>query len=724
MLKNRFLLITLSILVIIILTAKSWTIQNKLRTDIHEDTRHTLQTVLNTTHKGVKTWVEKNRSIAKAIANTSKLDEIVNLYEKTHSTQEITGTLKPLDKLISALGFQGYSLVGKNNEIISTSFSHPHILKEQSVALKKLWLDNATIGLPVLIQESHESSTDNNRLASMFIGIPLKNRISNQNIALFLLHIDPYKDFNSLLQQGRIGKSGETYAFNEEGLMISESRFDVQLSNVGIIKPRERGILKVEIRDPGINLLKPSASPTNFQGDKAPLTLMAMNATAGQDGYDLEGYRDYRGVPVVGAWLWNPELNFGIATEMDAADAYSNLNSILLAIKVFTVFSIILIIGLCTAFVINRNLLIRQTKELSNARTEAENERQFIKAILDNAIDGIITINKKGIVQQVNEAACSIFGYAKEEVLNKNINLLMPEPYRSRHDGFIDNYLTTGNAKIIGIGREVPGLRKNGEEFPLWLGISKIIIDGEILFVGIVRDKTEQKRIDDMRNSIISIVSHELRTPLTAVQGAIKMLLSGVLSSSSSEYKELLDISDRNCHRLNKLIADMLMIGKIESGNFTLDLQPIDPNKLIQELLLDNKPYADKYGIQLQYRPLYESPLINVDQEKISQVIINLISNAVKASSKGSAVYISAERYNDQTLRVSVSDNGSGIPEKFRDSLFDKFTQAENHTTRQYEGSGLSLHICKAIITEHGGTIGFESTEGEGTIFYFDLPIA
>ncbi|GAA4648728.1 hypothetical protein GCM10023116_10010 [Kistimonas scapharcae] len=363
--------------------------------------------------------------------------------------------------------------------------------------------------------------------------------------------------------------------------------------------------------------------------------------------------------------------------------------------------------------------------KLLEAKERAEQERLFVTSILDNALDGIITINAKGKIASFNKAAQTIFGYSPEDVLHQNVKMLMPEPYRSEHDGYLANYLGSGDAKIIGIGREVPGLRKNGEEFPLWLGISEIKVGDESLFIGIVRDRTERKRIEEMRKNIISIASHELKTPLTAMHGALAMLQSGIVPPESPQFKELLAIVENNCKRLSRMVTDMLNLERIESGALSLDMATTDLCALVNTAITDDQYYAQQYQVTLQAETPDEPVETMVDADKLHQVLTNLISNAVKASEAGDSVTVRLSRQaSDSQVMIAVEDHGTGIPKSFQDHVFDKFAQADDLNTRKHEGTGLGLSICKSIIMEHGGTIDFESTEGEGTTFYVRLPLA
>ncbi|MDH5766220.1 MAG: PAS domain S-box protein, partial [Gammaproteobacteria bacterium] len=358
-----------------------------------------------------------------------------------------------------------------------------------------------------------------------------------------------------------------------------------------------------------------------------------------------------------------------------------------------------------------QDITLRKANELALIESES---RQF--AILQNMIDGVITINQYGIIQSFNNAAESIFGYTLDEVIGKNVSLLMPEPYKSSHDNYLNNYTTTGEAQIIGIGREVEGQRKNGDCFPLDLAVSEISSVDERLFVGIVRDITERQRIDKMKNEFISTVSHELRTPLTSIRGSLGLITGGAVGELPQQAREMLNIASNNTERLLMLINDILDIQKIESGLLTFKFNTIKLTPFLEQAIDNNKTYGNQYSVNFKLAHTIDNISVYADSDRLMQVMNNLMSNAAKFSPPNETVEISAAIHND-TIRISVTDNGPGIPEEFQPKLFDKFTQSDSSDNRAKEGTGLGLSITKMIVEKHGGRIGFISKQGIGTTF-------
>lgn len=238
----------------------------------------------------------------------------------------------------------------------------------------------------------------------------------------------------------------------------------------------------------------------------------------------------------------------------------------------------------------------------------------------------------------------------------------------------------------------------------------------------IMRDITEKRKVEQLKNEFVSIVSHELRTPLTSIKGSIGLLLGGAVSKLDEKTSSLLKIAYNNCERLIQLINDMLDMEKIESGNILLHIEKFDLAKLLEEAIAANQHYGDKEKITIVLNKSEETLMIEADYARIMQVMNNLISNAIKFSPCNETIYLNLAREGTQA-RISVTNRGQGIPEEFRKHMFKKFSQADSSVMRKHGGSGLGLNISKAIIEKMGGTIGYESRENISTTFFIKLPL-
>jgi signal transduction histidine kinase len=235
-----------------------------------------------------------------------------------------------------------------------------------------------------------------------------------------------------------------------------------------------------------------------------------------------------------------------------------------------------------------------------------------------------------------------------------------------------------------------------------------------------VTDK-KQRKLDQLKSEWVSIVSHELRTPLTAIRGAMGLVHSGLAGELSPQAKELIKIANNNCERLTRLVNDILDIEKMEQGLVSLNLKPSDINFIIQEAVSTYRAQANENQIELVLQ-LEPSSMIFADRDRVTQVVQNLLSNALKFSPKQSKILIQTQKKASR-VRVEVIDFGTGIPKEFQPQIFQKFTQADSSASRHAQGSGLGLAICRSLIALHDGTIGFEPNNSNGAVFWFELPL-
>ncbi len=371
-----------------------------------------------------------------------------------------------------------------------------------------------------------------------------------------------------------------------------------------------------------------------------------------------------------------------------------------------------------------------------------------IKSIVNTAAAGIITISVDGTVEYFNPAAERIFGYKAGEVIGNNVKMLMPEPFKTEHDQYLKNYLGTGNAKIIGIGREVKGRRKDGTIFPMDLAVSEVVLEDKRFFTGIVSDITELKQALDIserlrvetleakekaekyaveaeagskaKSEFLASMSHEIRTPMNAIIGMADLLSETNLTKEQEKYVSIYRYAGEN---LLNIINDILDLSKIEAGQMELESTGFDLQELIDRTSEIMAIPAEDKGLQLAVMcsPGVPTALIG-DPTRLRQVIINLAGNAIKFTKEGE-VFINVEKREvtekEAELIFSVKDTGIGIPKDKCEKVFESFSQADSSTTRQFGGTGLGLSISKLIVGLMGGKIWVESEEGKGSTFYF-----
>ena len=356
-----------------------------------------------------------------------------------------------------------------------------------------------------------------------------------------------------------------------------------------------------------------------------------------------------------------------------------------------------------------------------------------LRSILETVPDAIITIDERGAIQSFSPAAERLFGYAADEVLGHNVNILMPSPYHERHDGYLARYLATGERRIIGIGRVVSGKRKDGSTFPMELSVGEAVGVGRQLFTGFVRDITErqqaQRRLQELQAELLhvsrlsamgqmgSALAHELNQPLTAIVNYLQ-------AARRIIEKERGALPERAADALAKAAGQAIRAGEIirrlrqfvekgETGYRAEDL-----NQVVEEASALALVGAKEQEVRLILELAPDLPPIHLDKIGVQQVVLNLVRNAVEAMA-GSAERLLTIRTSLLTnVEVSISDTGGGLAAAVRGQLFQPFV------TTKPQGMGVGLSICRSIIEAHGGHIRAEANPQGGTTFAFTLPLS
>lgn len=343
------------------------------------------------------------------------------------------------------------------------------------------------------------------------------------------------------------------------------------------------------------------------------------------------------------------------------------------------------------------------------------------KALLEAAPDAMVIVDRDGKIVLVNAQTERLFGYERADLLGNPVEMLIPGRYRDTHPKYRDQFFTDPRPRAMGTGMELHGRRKDGSEFSVEISLSLLQTEEGFLVSSAIRDTTERKKIEKLKNEFISVVSHELHTPLTSILGSLGLVVSGVTGQISPPVKEMLQIAKSNCDRLVRLINDILDLEKIERGGANFQVEPVAVLEVIEHVLQANRGIADQYCVSFRVEDHSAAACVLADRDRLIQVLTNLLSNAIKFSPRGDHVDIRIARVSGR-VRFSVSDHGDGVPDSFHDQIFEKFAQADSSDSRQKGGTGLGLSICKSIIESLSGRIWFETNARQGSTFFFELP--
>lgn len=389
----------------------------------------------------------------------------------------------------------------------------------------------------------------------------------------------------------------------------------------------------------------------------------------------------------------------------------------------------------------------------------------LLVAIIENAIDGIITIDERGKIESINPAACNLFNYLPEEVIGKNISILMPPPDKEQHDEYLHRYQQTGHAHIIGIGRDVVGLKKDGTKFPFRLGISEVQFLGRKIYAGFIHDISHQREAEErlkehaahleelvavrtqdlnstvealqmakeevsfslekerelglLKSRFVSIASHEFRTPLTSVQLSVSLIEQYAKTLNSPNIIKHVHKIKGAVGNLTSILNDFLSLEKLEAGKQEAAYHDFNLVEFSETITEEMQALA-KQNQNIIYQHTGTKSVIRLDQNLLKNCIVNLVSNAIKYSGENSFIGFTTE-INERDCIITVSDNGIGIPEADQKHLFEAFFRA--HNTGTIPGTGLGLNIVARYTSLMNGNIDFKSEVNQGTLFTITFPM-
>ena len=341
------------------------------------------------------------------------------------------------------------------------------------------------------------------------------------------------------------------------------------------------------------------------------------------------------------------------------------------------------------------------------------------RAYFAAAVDGIISIDERGAIRSFNPAAERLFGWSQAEVLGRNVNVLMPDPYRREHDGYLAAYRESGRPRIIGIGREVTGLRRDGTTFPCHLSVCEVATPDGVLFAGTIRDLSDLRRVEDEASRARTLaaigemsasIAHEIKNPLAAISAVLQNLRDRPDTQEPS--RALMDEALAQVRRLDERVHDLLLF----SRSWNPRRRPVDLRAIVERVVAATEGVALYARVRFRVDAPPEVPLV-ADRSMLEQVLLNLFQNAAEAMEGGGEIRCAIER-SPSGITAAVEDDGPGIPPETRETLFRPF-----FTTKK-AGTGLGLANCLKMMEAHGGTISVDAARSRGTRIILRFPRA
>ncbi|HYW93020.1 MAG TPA: PAS domain S-box protein [Gammaproteobacteria bacterium] len=363
-----------------------------------------------------------------------------------------------------------------------------------------------------------------------------------------------------------------------------------------------------------------------------------------------------------------------------------------------------------------------------------EDDEERLRGLVDTSNDTIVAIDTRGIIRMVNPACREMFGYLEDELIGRNVNVLMPSPHDEQHDTYIDHYLRTGERRMIGIGREVEGRRKDGSLFPVILTVGEARLRNEHLFTGFLHDisrrKSYEQQVAQLQSELFRVsrvtelgamtssIAHETNQPLAAISTylyALRRLLQGAGAGIPPQTHEIIDKAQAQTQRASEVIRQIREMTRAGDDRHKAE----NLNALVQEAIEIGLVGLSDEGLVIERQLDPDLPACRCNRIQIQQVVMNLVRNAVEAMGDSPERRLTVETWSeDGTAHVSVSDTGPGVPAHVRERLFQPFV------TGKSGGVGIGLSICRSIVENHGGRLTLETPDNGGTRFVFTVPRA
>lgn len=693
----------------------------------------TLQSVLSNTIQRFEAWAGHQEDHAGIWLDHPDLIATIRGLQDLESAEALadaqiqTDIRMRLDTRVAEYGYRGYELVDADGRVLSAMETGR--LGQQSEALNAAGTraDGIRLTAPRILDGpvSDQTGVEHSEISVIDLVIPLRE--ASGLVGYLIFEVDPMREYTSTFQVGRTGVSGDTYVVNRDGRLLSNSRYDAQFIEAGLLSEGHPSMLHLDARDPGMTLRSISATVRPYS--EWPLTYAALDVTAGKAGQNLDGYRDPRGVLVMGAWQWSDERDFGVITEIELSEALAGASQAQAVLRVFAVAMALSFILLAVLFSAHRNI--------SRQRAVVTHEaRQRLSQILMSAGEGIYGIDGDGKISFINRSACEMLGYSEDELVGRPAHATI---HHSHRDGSIypldDCPVHTAGVPIIDNDKEV-FWTKSGQPIPI--EFSTMAIKADDMSAGAVvtfRDITkrrqdeqalrryaqELKRSNAELQEFAYAASHDLQEPLRKIQAFGDRLSNKYGAEFDDTGRHYLERMVDAAGRMRQLIDDLLSYSRVNSK--TTSFLPVELSAVVADVVSDLEPRIASEDAKIR---VGELPAIEADPGQMHQLFLNLIANALKFRRAGTQPSISIEGSVEvgeagAVARIAVADNGIGFEPRHAERIFGMFERL--HGREEFDGTGVGLATCRKIAERHSGELTAWGEPDAGAVFTLILPI-
>lgn len=693
----------------------------------------TLQSVLSNTIQRFEAWAGHQEDHAGIWLDHPDLIATIRGLQGLESAEALadaqmqTDIRMRLDTRVAEYGYRGYELVDADGRVLSAMETAR--LGQQSEALNAAGTqaDGIRLTAPRILDGpvSDQTGEEHSEISVIDLVIPLRE--ASGLVGYLIFEVDPMREYTSTFQVGRTGVSGDTYVVNRDGRLLSNSRYDAQFIEAGLLSEGHPSMLHLDARDPGMTLR--SISSTVRPYSEWPLTYAALDVTAGNAGQNLDGYRDPRGVLVMGAWQWSDERDFGVITEIELSEALAGASQAQAVLRVFAVAMALSFILLAVLFSAHRNI----SRQRAVVTQEA---RQRLSQILMSAGEGIYGIDGDGKISFINRSACEMLGYSEDELVGRPAHATI---HHSHRDGSIypleDCPVHTAGVPIIDNDKEV-FWTKSGQPIPI--EFSTMAIKADDMSAGAVvtfRDITkrrqdeqalrryaqELKRSNAELQEFAYAASHDLQEPLRKIQAFGDRLSNKYGAEFDDTGRHYLERMVDAAGRMRQLIDDLLSYSRVNSK--TTSFLPVELSAVVADVVSDLEPRIASEDAKIR---VGELPAIEADPGQMHQLFLNLIANALKFRRAGTQPSISIEGSVEvgeagAVARIAVADNGIGFEPRHAERIFGMFERL--HGREEFDGTGVGLATCRKIAERHSGELTAWGEPDAGAVFTLILPI-